>query len=109
VFFSLKADSLFPRRLKSRFTKTKPASWEVEEKREHSLTKDQAKDKEKSVVVPRRTPVRKTQRLVNWKNEYVVDIKKLCPTRPVCKQHFFSQVHIFVLPVCYSLKKSTKN
>jgi hypothetical protein len=61
VFFSLKADSLFPRRLKSRFTKTKPASWEVEEKREHSLTKDQAKDKDKPVVVPRRTPVGKAQ------------------------------------------------
>ena len=36
--------------------KTKPASWEVEENREKSLTKEVDKDKEKPVVV-RRTPV----------------------------------------------------
>jgi hypothetical protein len=55
----LKADGLFPRRQKSRFVKTKPASWELEDQREKSQPAREPasdKDKEKPVAV-RRTPV----------------------------------------------------
>jgi hypothetical protein len=50
----LKPDSIFPRRQKTRFIKTKPASWELEEKREKSQSKEEDRTKDKPTV--RRTP-----------------------------------------------------